>query len=259
MREQHKEDNRVQRTGRVALITGGSGAIGGATAERLAARGDDLIIAYKSNRERAEDYAKYIADTYAVQTISLPLDVTDRASVQQAVQTVSESWKRLDILVHCAGVTRDKLLVQMREQDFAEAIEVNVTGAFRLMQATLPIMRRAGYGRIVTVTSYAGIQGRSGQSAYAAGKAALIGLTKTVALEEIGYGITANAVAPSVTESAMTEALSAAERERLVASIPLGRMQTPHEAANIIEWLTSEGAGTVSGQVFMADSRTYGW
>lgn len=256
MREVHRAG---KQTGRVALITGGSGAIGGAVAERLAARGDHVIITYRSNRAGAEDYAKYLQDTYAVGTESLPLDVTQQESVQRAVQTVVGAWKRLDILVHCAGVTQDKLLVQMREQDFAAAIDVNVTGAFRLIQATLPIMRQVGYGRIVTVTSYAGIQGRSGQAAYGASKAALIGLTKTVALEEIGHGITANSVAPSVTESAMTERLTASQRERLLADIPLGRMQTPDEAAGIIDWLTSEGAGTVSGQVFMADSRTYGW
>jgi 3-oxoacyl-[acyl-carrier protein] reductase len=228
-------------------------------AERLARRGDHVVIGYHSRGEKAREYAKRLHETYDIQTHCVRLDMTDKDSIKQTVDRIERDFSRLDILVHAAGVTRDKLLVGMKASDFDEVIDVHLKGAFLLLQAVVPLMRQRGYGRIVNVTSYAGIRGRSGQAAYGAAKAALIGLTKTVALEEIAYGITANCVAPSVTESAMTEHLSIKEREQLVAAITLGRMQTPEEAAGMIEWLTSEGAGTISGQVLMADTRTYGW
>jgi 3-oxoacyl-[acyl-carrier protein] reductase len=244
---------------RVALIAGGAGAIGRATAERLARRGVDVAIGYWEGRERAQVHAARLQDSFDVTARPVRLDASDPASIREAVAEAASWSGRLDILVYASGIARDKGLVRLSEAEFDEVMEVNLSGAFRLIREVLPLMRARRYGRIVTVTSYAGMQGRAGQAAYAASKAALIGLTKTVALEEIGQGITANAVAPSVTVSPMTEGLKEAERERLLEAIPLGRMQTPEEAAALIDWLASEEAATVSGQVFQADSRRYGW
>lgn len=252
-------DGSEQQTRRVALIAGGSGAIGGAVAEQLAARGDIAAIGYVSEREAAFAKAEGLQAKYGVPAHALPLDVRDRASLDAAVQMLLETYGRLDILVNAAGITRDRMLSKLTGEDFDEVLQVNLKGAFSLMQAVLPAMRQQRDGRIVHITSYAGIHGRIGQSAYAAAKAALIGLTKAAALEEISYGITVNAVAPSVTESKMTAQLTAEATERLLQKIPLGRMQTPEEAAGLITWLTSEGAGTISGQVFAGDNRQYGW
>jgi 3-oxoacyl-[acyl-carrier protein] reductase len=244
---------------RVALVTGGSGAIGGAVAEKLASRGVSVMLGYHANRDKAMELAERLRSRYSVEISPLHLDVRDGSSIRAAVAEVIAQAQRLDILVHAAGITRDKLLMQTAESDFDACIDSNVTSAFRLLQAVVPTMREQRYGRIVMLTSYAAIHGRAGQSAYAASKAALIGLTKAAALEEIAHGITINAVAPSVTQSAMTDALTMGEQARLMSRIPLGRMQTADEAAGLIDWLTSEQAATVSGQVLMTDTRQYGW
>ncbi|KEO84059.1 SDR family oxidoreductase [Tumebacillus flagellatus] len=244
---------------RIALVTGASGAIGGAVAELLAQRGEDVYLGYRSQRESAEARAAYLRETYAVQAVALPLELLDRESIRRAVQQIHEQSGRLDILVHSAGVARDKLLIQTQERDFDESLEIHTASLFRLLQACLPVMRSHRYGRIVAFTSYAALHGRAGQSAYAASKAALIGLIKAAALEEIPHGITLNAVAPSVTESAMTDALSNSERARLLAAIPIGRMQTSAEAARLAVWLTSQEASSISGQVLEADTRMHRW
>ncbi|ARU60438.1 hypothetical protein CBW65_04655 [Tumebacillus avium] len=248
-----------QQTRRVALIAGGSGAIGSAVAEQLAARGDIAVIGYVSAPEAAFAKAEELQAKYGVPAHAVALDVRDRAALDAAVRMLLEKYGRLDVLVNAAGITRDRMLSKLTGEDFDEVSAVNLKGAFSLMQAILPAMRQQSYGRIVHITSYAGIHGRIEQSAYAATKAALIGLTKAAALEELPYGITVNAVAPSVTESKMTAQLTAEATERLLQKIPLGRMQTPEEAAGLITWLTSEGAGTISGQVFAGDNRQYGW
>ncbi|TCP57830.1 3-oxoacyl-[acyl-carrier protein] reductase [Tumebacillus sp. BK434] len=244
---------------RVALIAGGSGAIGGAVAGMLAARGDIVAVGYRSEREAAVARAGQLQAEHGIPALAVPLDVRDRASIDAAVQVLLEQHGRVDILVNAAGITGDRMLSKLTAADFDDVLQVNLKGAFLLMQAVLPAMRRGQYGRIVNITSYAGIQGRIGQTAYAASKAALIGLTKTAALEEIAHGITINAVAPSVTESKLTAQLAAEATARLLQKIPLGRMQTPEEAAGLIAWLTAEGAGTISGQVFTGDNRQYGW
>ncbi|MBL0385509.1 SDR family oxidoreductase [Tumebacillus sp. ITR2] len=260
MREFGVEGPRVpERPRRVALITGASGAIGGAVAERLAQRGEDVFLAYRSHRELAEQRAAYLRETYAIQAEALPLDLLDRDATHLAVRRILDSRGRLDILVHCAGMARDKLLIQTKDSDFDESLHLHTTAMFRLLQACLPTMRNHRFGRIVALTSYAALHGRAGQSAYAASKAALIGLVKSAALEELPYGITINAVAPSVTESAMTNALTDSEQASLLAQIPLQRMQTPEEASALVEWLTTDSAATLSGQVFAADNRMYRW
>lgn len=238
---------------RVALITGGSGAIGGAVAERLAERGMDVYIGYFSNEKKARALAERL------QAAPLFLNTADKMSIRQAIESMLAQSGRLDVLVHAAGITGDRMMSKLTADEFAQVLDVNVTSAFHLLQAVLPAMRTQGYGRIVHITSYAALHGRTGQTAYAASKAALIGLTKAAAMEEIGHGITVNAYAPSVTESAMTDGLPEEARHRLLQAIPLGRMQTAGEAAALIAWLTAEEAGTVSGQVFSGDTRQNGW
>lgn len=253
--EQHASAN----TNRVAWVTGGSGAIGGAVAEQFAARGVRVMLGYGSNRDLAVAQAEHLKSTYGTEVQHIHSDIRDRLSIHEATNEILKRTQRIDILVHAAGITRDKLMLHMREADFTECLDVNVTSGFHLLQAVLPTMQQQHYGRIVMITSYAGVHGRAGQAAYAASKAALIGLTKSTALEMIEHGITINAVAPSVIQSAMTDSLTDAERMRLLEAIPLGRMQSPDETARLIDWLTSEQSGTISGQLFTVDTRPSGW
>lgn len=244
---------------RVALITGASGAIGVSVARFLAKSVEVLYLGYRKNFESVEQLASTLDREMGVRAHPLPLDLLDRQAGRQAVEQILSERGRLDILVHCAGVARDTLLIQTKEADFADALEVHVSALFRLLQASLPAMRRQGYGRIVAFTSYAGVNGRAGQSAYSASKAALIGLVKAAALEEIEHGITINAIAPSVTDSAMIAQLTEAQQVKLLQQIPLGRTQSPAEAAALVEWLVAEGAASISGQVLTPDNRTHRW
>lgn len=233
---------------RVALVTGGSGGIGAAICRALADDGCTVLVGYGSSRAGAED----VAAGCAGEAEPVHLDVTAEDSIAAAVTRAGELGV-LDVLVNNAGVADDDLLLRLDAERIRRTLEINLTGAFLTSRAALRPMLRARTGRIVNVTSIVGLRGNAGQTAYAASKAGLVGLTKSLAREVAHKGITVNAVAPGFVDTAMTAALPDAARESLRDLAPLGRAVTPAEVAAAIRFLASPDAGAITGAVVPVD------
>lgn len=233
---------------RVALVTGGSGGIGAAICRALADDGCTVLVGYGSSRAGAEDVAAGCAG--AAEPVRL--DVTAEDSIAAAVARAGELGV-LDVLVNNAGVADDDLLLRLDAERVRRTLEINLTGAFLTSRAALRPMLRARTGRIVNVTSIVGLRGNAGQTAYAASKAGLVGLTKSLAREVAHKGITVNAVAPGFVDTAMTAALPDAARTSLRDLAPLGRAVTPAEVAAAIRFLASPDARAITGAVVPVD------
>jgi 3-oxoacyl-[acyl-carrier protein] reductase len=235
----------------VALVTGAGRNIGRAIAVRLAAAGADVAVVGRTPAPLEE----VAASVRALGRGALPFscEVQDGAAVAATTEKVVEKFGRLDILVNNAGVTRDRLLLRMEEGDWDEVLAVNLKGAFHFAKAAARQMVRQKSGRILNVTSVIGQIGNAGQANYAASKAGLIGFTKSLAKELASRGITVNAIAPGFIETAMTQGLSPEVRENLLRSIPLGRFGTPEDVASVAEFLASDRAGYITGQVINVD------
>ena len=242
----------LQPTRRAALVTGGGRGIGRAVCLALAAAGFDVAVNYAASAAAAEQTA---ADCRAlgVQAVALQADVTDPAACQALVDTAAKTFGRLDVLVNNAGVTADKLILRMQEEDFDKVISANLKGAFFCCKAACKLMMRQRYGRIVNISSVVGLHGNAGQSNYAASKAGLIGLTKSLAKEFAARGVTVNAVAPGFIGTDMTNAMTDAAKQAAVASIPAGRIGAPEDVANAVAFLASENAAYITGQVLCVD------
>jgi 3-oxoacyl-[acyl-carrier protein] reductase len=238
--------------GRVALVTGGSGAIGGAICRALAAAGCRVVVHYGSRRESAEEVARKIVASGG-EAIALGADVTQEDEVARLFARAREAFGRVDILVNNAGTLRDGLLVRMRREDWQRVLEVNLTGAFLCTREALRDMLRMRWGRIVNITSVVGEVGNVGQANYVAAKAGLIGFTRAVAREVASRNITVNAVAPGYVEAGLTAELSERQREVLLAQIPLGRTARPEDIAPAVVFLASEAAAYITGQVLNVD------
>jgi 3-oxoacyl-[acyl-carrier protein] reductase len=240
--------------GRVALVTGASRGIGRAVALTLAARGAEVVAAARG--EHAQGVVDEIraaggrAETAAV-------DVTDASAVQAAVAAVVTRSGRLDILVNNAGITRDQLVLRMKQDDWDAVLATNLTAAFTCTQAVLKPMLKQRGGRIVNITSVVGQSGNPGQANYAASKAGLIGFTKSVALEVASRGITVNAVAPGLIETDMTRALSAGAQDGWEHRIPLQRLGTPDDVASAVAFLVSDEASYITGHVLAVNGGMY--
>ena len=234
---------------RAALVTGGARGIGRAACLALAAEGMDIAVNYAGSAAAAEQTA---ADCRAlgVQAVALQADVRRPEACKQLVEDAAAAFGRLDVLVNNAGVTADKLLLQMTEADFDAVIETNLKGAFFCTKAAARLMMRQRYGRIISVSSVVGLHGNAGQANYAASKAGLIGLTKALAKEEGPSGITVNCVAPGVIETDMMAAFTAEDKAALAEETPVGRLGTPEEVAKLLVFLAGEDAGYITGQVF---------
>lgn len=231
-------------TGMTALVTGASGGLGSAIAKALAAQGARLAVS-GSNVEKLEGFRASLGGDHA----ALPCNLSDGAAVDQLVpQAVEALGGKLDILVNNAGVTRDNLLMRMKDDEFEDVIRINLEAAFRLMRAAAKPMMRARFGRIISVTSVVGVTGNPGQANYVASKAGLIGMTKAVAQELASRGITVNAIAPGFMTSAMTDALNDQQREAILGRIPLGAMGTGEDIGAACIYLASREAGYVTGQ-----------
>jgi 3-oxoacyl-[acyl-carrier protein] reductase len=228
--------------GKTSLVTGASGAIGGAVARTLAAAGARVLLA-GTRREVLEALAAEIGSSAFVATA----DLADPGAGDALVKAAEAAMGQVDILVNNAGVTRDALALRMKDEDWATVIEVDLAAAFRLSRAALRGMVRRRWGRIVSITSVVGSTGNPGQANYAAAKAGLVGMSKALAAEVASRGITVNCVAPGFIASAMTEALSPEQRERLFAGIPMGRTGSPDEVAACVQFLASEEARYVTG------------
>ncbi len=238
--------------GRVAIVTGGGRGIGRAVALRLAREGADLAISYRSNDEAAEEAAERVRAA-GVRCELYKGDVASREDVEALVKVVSEAFGRIDILVNNAGLTRDNLMMRMKEEEFDDVLRTNLKGTYLCTRAVLRPMIRARWGRIVNVSSVVGLVGNAGQANYAASKAGIIGFTKSVAREVAQRGITANVVAPGYVQTELTGSLPEKVKEGIKAQVPAGRFGEAEEVAEVVAFLAGEGAGYVTGQTVAVD------
>ena len=241
--------------GKTAVVTGGSRGIGAAIATLLAERGAAVVVSARD----ADRLAAAVKDLEAMGAAAAGVagDVSRREDAERVVDTARERFGRLDILVNNAGITRDGLLLRMKDEDWDRVLEVNLRGAFVMSRAASKVMVRQKGGRIINMSSAAGAMGNAGQANYSASKAGLIGFTKAAARELSHWGILVNAVAPGLIETDMAAALPAAARDALLAQVPLGRVGTPREVAEVVGFLAGEGATYITGQVFHVNGGLY--
>ena len=229
-------------TGKRALVTGATGGIGGAIATALHAAGAEVAL----SGTRAGPLAERVA-TLGARAHALPCDLSDAEAVAALPAQAAQAMGGLDILVNNAGITRDGLMMRMSDDDWQAVLDVNLTAAFRLARGALRGMMKARWGRIITITSVVGTTGNPGQVNYAAAKAGLVGMSKSLAAEVAGRGITVNCVAPGFITTPMTDALTDDQRSRILTNVPAGRMGTPEEIAAAVLYLSSPEAGYVTG------------
>jgi 3-oxoacyl-[acyl-carrier protein] reductase len=241
--------------GRVALVTGASRGIGETIARRLASEGA-LVLAGARSTEPLEKVVSEIGSSGG-RAEALALDVADSASIDAGVKRALEAHGQIDVLVNNAGITDDNLVLRMSRESWDRVLTTNLTGAFLLTQAVVRSMVRRRYGRIVNVTSIVGLMGNAGQANYAAAKAGLVGLTKSIARELASRNVTCNAVAPGFIATSMTDRMTDAARETLTGQIPLRRLGTPEDVASAVAFLASEEAGYVTGTVLNVSGGLY--
>ncbi|MCY1703054.1 3-oxoacyl-[acyl-carrier-protein] reductase [Deinococcus sp. SL84] len=237
---------------KIALVTGSSRGLGRAMALKLAADGYAVAVHYGRGQEQAEGVAEQIRAAGG-QAQTFGADLSDPANAAALVEQVIKDMGGLDVLVNNAGITRDGLAVRMKDEDWHAVIQTNLSSAFAASRAAIKHMMRAKTGRIINITSVVALSGNPGQANYVASKAGLIGLTKALAKEYGGRGITVNAVAPGFIESDMTADLGSDLRAEYERNIPLGRMGQPEEVAALIAFLASDGASYISGQIIGVD------
>lgn len=237
---------------RVALVTGGSRGIGRAIALALAKAGCDVAVNYAGNKEAASDVVKQI-EQMGRKGLIIQANIGDGQEAKSLVEQTVSHFGKIDILVNNAGITRDNLLMRMKEEEFDQVIETNLKGVFNCLQAVTRPMMRQRYGRIINISSVVGVLGNPGQANYVAAKAGVIGLTKSAARELASRGITVNAIAPGFIETDMTKQLSEDTREQLMAQIPLARLGQPEDIARAVLFLASDDADYMTGQTLHVD------
>nr|WP_054951562.1 3-oxoacyl-[acyl-carrier-protein] reductase [Numidum massiliense] len=242
----------MELTGKTALVTGASRGIGREIALALASAGADVVVNYAGSEEKAQAVVAEIA-ALGRRAIALQANVAVYAEVEAMVKRVVREWGRLDILVNNAGITRDNLLVRMKEDDWDAVIATNLKGVFNGIKAVSRPMMKQRYGRIVNLSSVVGVAGNAGQANYVAAKAGVIGLTKTAARELASRGITVNAVAPGFIATDMTAQLGEEAAEQLKGQIPLGRLGQPQDVAGVVRFLASSEAAYMTGQTLHVD------
>lgn len=238
--------------GRKALITGGSRGIGRAIALELAAAGADVAINYAGSRLAAEQVADECR-ALGVNAVAVQADISQTAEVERMFAEVQSALSGIDILINNAGITRDGLLLRMSDEDIDTVLATNLRGAMICARAAVKLMLKQRYGRIISVSSVVALSGNVGQVNYAAAKAGLIGMSKSLARELAGRGITVNVVAPGFIATDMTAALGAAQQEQMLNAIPMKRVGTPQDVANVVRFLASDAAAYVTGEVVRVD------
>lgn len=236
---------------KVALVTGAGRGIGRAIAVRFARAGADVALCGRTLEPLKEVQTQ--VEAAGRRALRFTVDVADAAAVEGMVQTILDKWGRLDILVNNAGITRDGLLIRMKEEDWEAVLAVNLTGTFHCTRAVARVMMRQHSGRIINLASVVGLTGNAGQTNYAASKAGVIGLTKSVARELAGRGVTVNAIAPGFIETEMTQRLAEDLKAQWQARIPLGAFGHPEDVAEAAVFLASEAARYITGQVLQVD------
>ena len=239
-------------TGKTAVVTGGSRGLGRAVCLELAAGGANVVLCYAGNENAANETAA-ACEALGAKVLAVRCDVADSAQVKALMGEALKVFGRIDILVNNAGITRDGLLMMMKETDFDDVINTNLKGAFLCMKAVARTMMKQRYGRIVNLSSVVGLRGNAGQVNYAASKAGVIGMTKSLAKELASRGVTVNAVAPGFMETDMTAAMPEAAKPATLAAIPMGRMGAAEDVAKAVAFLASEEAGYITGQVVAVD------
>jgi len=239
----------------IALVTGASRGIGQAIAMALGSLGA-TVVGTATSEKGAEAISQYLAENN-IKGQGMVLNVTDQASVDQVINEMTEAFGAPTVLVNNAGITRDNLLMRMKDEEWDDIIGTNLTSVYRMSKACLRAMTKARKGRIINISSVVGVSGNAGQTNYAAAKAGLIGFTKSLAREAGARGITVNAVAPGFIDTDMTRALADTQKEALLGNIPLKRLGQPEEIAAAVAFLASPGAAYISGETLHVNGGMY--
>ncbi|OAB45151.1 3-oxoacyl-[acyl-carrier-protein] reductase [Paenibacillus antarcticus] len=239
-------------SGQVALVTGASRGIGRSIALNLAELGANVVVNYSGNETAAQEVVAEI-QALGVEAVALKANVGKTEEAENLVKEAINVLGRIDILVNNAGITRDNLIMRMKEEEFDSVIETNLKGVFNCLKAVTRPMMKQRYGRIINISSVVGVLGNAGQANYVAAKAGVIGLTKSSARELASRGITVNCVAPGFIDTDMTKELSEDLRSKLVADIPLARLGEPEEVAKVVAFLASDSASYMTGQTLHVD------
>ncbi|MBO8171067.1 MAG: 3-oxoacyl-[acyl-carrier-protein] reductase [Bacillaceae bacterium] len=241
---------------KVAVVTGGSRGIGRETVLELAEAGADVVINYAGNEQAALEVAEEVKKR-GRKAITVKADVSSSEEAGQLIKQALDQFGKIDILVNNAGITRDNLLMRMKEEEWDDVINTNLKGVYNCIKAVTRPMMKQRSGRIINVSSVVGVMGNAGQANYVAAKAGVIGLTKSVARELASRGITVNAVAPGFIETDMTEKLQEEAKDQLMAQIPLNRLGTPRDVAHVIAFLASDASSYMTGQTLHVDGGMY--
>ncbi|MDK0979804.1 3-oxoacyl-[acyl-carrier-protein] reductase [Clostridium perfringens] len=237
---------------KVAIVTGGTRGIGRAIALKLADHGANIVINYRNSDKEAEEL-KAILEEKGVKVLAVKCDISNFEDSKNLMDKCKEAFGKIDILVNNAGITKDTLIMRMKEEDFDNVIDVNLKGTFNCAKHASAIMLKQRFGKIINMTSVVGIAGNAGQVNYAASKAGVIGLTKSLAKELGSRGITVNAIAPGFINTDMTASLSEKVKEEASKNIPLKRLGDPEDVANLVGFLASDAANYITGQVINVD------
>ena len=239
-------------SGKTAVVTGGSRGIGRAVCLELARGGANVVLCYAGNEAAANDTIA-ACETLGAKALAIRCDVAEAGEVKALMDAAVKTFGRIDILVNNAGITRDGLLMMMKDEDFDAVINANLKGTFLCMKAVSRLMMRQRYGRIVNLSSVVGLRGNAGQVNYAASKAGVVGMTKSLAKELASRGVTVNAVAPGFIETDMTAAMTDAAKAATLASIPMQKLGAPENVARAVAFLASDEAAYITGQVLAVD------
>lgn len=242
----------IMLNGKNAIVTGASRGIGRAIAIKFAELGANVVLNYRSDINSVQEVVKEI-ESKGVKALAIQGDVSNFEDSKKIIDEAMEKLGSVDILVNNAGITKDSLIMRMKEEEFDKVIEVNLKGVFNCIKHAIPVMVKQRSGKIINISSVVGLSGNAGQANYAAAKAGIIGLTKSVAKEIASRGITANAIAPGFIQTDMTETLGEKVKENIKANIPLKRLGSPEDIANTAAFLASDMASYITGQVISVD------
>ena len=237
---------------KVAMITGATRGIGKQIALTLANEGYNIVLNYRTENDELKQLKNEI-ESKKIKCLTVQGDVTNFEDCKQMIESAIEEFGKVDVLVNNAGITKDMLLARMKEEDFKQVIDVNLVGTFNMTKNVISYMMKARNGRIINISSVVGISGNAGQTNYSASKAGIIGFTKSLAKEVASRNILVNAVAPGFIETNMTEVLKQEVKDEIAKNIPLKRMGTPQDVANVVKFLASEDSSYITGQVISVD------